>query len=143
MNKMISAIIVVTMAISTTAFAGTPPAVVVALAKQAGISEEEARIRFDQSIAAITSELAAGRDVTVTNFGKFYLSEREARTGRNPKTGAAIAIPAKRYPKFSSAERLKDSLNPEPQSPLPTGSLEVATAVQPIEAPSGTTTAVK
>jgi DNA-binding protein HU-beta len=113
MSKLIKTIVVLMLSVSTTAIAGTNPAVVVTLAKQAGISEEEARIRFEQSIAAITAELSAGRDVTITNFGKFYLSEREARTGRNPKTGAAIAIPAKRYPKFSSAERLKDSLNPE------------------------------
>ena len=88
------------------------PAVVVEYAKQAGGSPEQAKLEFDRVILAIKAELKAGRDVTITNFGKFYVQGRDARTGRNPKTGAPIQIAAKKYPHFISADKFKDELNP-------------------------------
>ncbi len=60
----------------------------------------------------ISKELQAGREVQVRSFGTFYAKQRAARTGRNPKTGEQLAIPAKRYPRFRSSESLKRLLNP-------------------------------
>lgn len=84
---------------------------VLAVAKEAGVSEAEATKQVQVVFKALGEELAGGRDVTVRNFGKFYVSHREARVGRNPQTGASIDIPAKRYPKFRSSEKLKSALN--------------------------------
>lgn len=61
--------------------------------------------------AHIQAELEAGREVQIRSFGTFYAKQREARVGRNPKTGEDIQIPARRYPRFRSSEALKRSLN--------------------------------
>jgi DNA-binding protein HU-beta len=62
-------------------------------------------------LETIRDSLAAGETVTLTGFGSFKVSERAARTGRNPQTGAPIKIPAKRVVKFSTSKGLKDALN--------------------------------
>ncbi len=56
----------------------------------------------------IAVELDAGRDVSIAGFGKFETRRRAARMGRNPATGAAIHIPAKKYPAFKAGKGLKD-----------------------------------
>ena len=81
------------------------------LAKQSGITQEQAKKQVKDVFLALRSELEKGNEVTVRNFGKFYLSERQARKGRNPGTGQAVDIPAKRYPKFRSSDNLKKALN--------------------------------
>jgi DNA-binding protein HU-beta len=63
--------------------------------------------RFD----AIAGELAAGRDIAIAGFGKFSVTERAAREGRNPATGETIQIAASRAAKFSAAAALKQQLN--------------------------------
>ena len=63
---------------------------------------------------AITGELAAGRDVAIAGFGKFTISDRAAREGRNPATGETIQIAASRAAKFSAAAALKAQLNAWP-----------------------------
>ncbi len=59
-----------------------------------------------QGIIAV--ELDAGRKVNIAGFGQFGLKYRSAREGRNPATGAAITIPAKKYTHFRPAKGLKD-----------------------------------
>jgi DNA-binding protein HU-beta len=49
--------------------------------------------------------------VTLVGFGTFYAAKRSARTGRNPRTGAALAIKAARMPKFRAGKALKDAIN--------------------------------
>jgi len=49
--------------------------------------------------------------VTLVGFGTFYASQRAARTGRNPQTGAALNIKAARLPKFRAGKALKDAIN--------------------------------
>lgn len=61
--------------------------------------------------AEIVKTVAAGGDYTVIGFGKFYASQRQARTGRNPSTGAEIKIPAAMVPKFSAGKAFKDAVN--------------------------------
>ena len=56
----------------------------------------------------IAVELDAGRDVSITGFGKFETRRREARSGRNPATGATIQIAAATVPAFKAAKGLKD-----------------------------------
>ncbi|MEB2286217.1 MAG: HU family DNA-binding protein [Myxococcales bacterium] len=62
---------------------------------------------FDDIVAA----LKAGDKVHIAGFGTFQVSERKARTGRNPKTGEPIQIEASRSAKFKPGKALKDSLN--------------------------------
>lgn len=59
----------------------------------------------------ITAALADGRRVELRGFGAFSTREREARTGRNPRTGTAVAVDAKRVPYFKPGKDLRERLN--------------------------------
>ena len=91
--------------------AESPRGFVTAYAKAASVSEDLAQQQVSALFGALTDELKAGREVSVRNFGKFSVKQREARKGRNPKTGAALDIPAKRYPRFTASDSLKNGLN--------------------------------
>jgi DNA-binding protein HU-beta len=70
-------------------------------------AERAINIMLDDVIAA----LRQGERVNISGFGTFSVSERKARTGRNPKTGESIEISASRSAKFKPGKQLKDSLN--------------------------------
>jgi DNA-binding protein HU-beta len=78
------------------------------LAQKAGVGKDDVENVFD----AIASELAGGGEVAIAGFGKFSVSRRSAREGRNPATGATIQIAASNAAKFSAASALKGKLNP-------------------------------
>ncbi len=59
----------------------------------------------------ITGALAAGRRVELRGFGAFSTRGRDARTGRNPRTGAAVKVDAKRVPYFKPGKELREKLN--------------------------------
>jgi DNA-binding protein HU-beta len=59
---------------------------------------------------AITKSLKKGQPVTLVGFGTFGVGKRKARMGRNPQTGAAIKIAAKKVPKFSAGKGLKNAV---------------------------------
>lgn len=82
------------------------------LASELKVSESDADKQVDAVIEAIKSELVAGNEVVIRNFGRFYIQARDAREGRNPKTGEKLQIPARKYPKFASADGLKKAVNP-------------------------------
>jgi DNA-binding protein HU-beta len=71
------------------------------------IAERAVNTVFDDIVAA----LKAGDKISISGFGTFAVSSRKARTGRNPKTGDAIEIPASKSAKFKAGKALKDSLN--------------------------------
>jgi len=81
------------------------------VAADSGLSGEQAKSAIDAAFDAITGELAAGRDVAIAGFGKFSVSDRAAREGRNPATGERIQIAASRAAKFSATAALKAQLN--------------------------------
>ncbi len=81
------------------------------IATDAGITAGQAASVVDAAFDAIAGELAAGRDVAIAGFGKFSVTERAARKGRNPATGETIQIAASRAAKFSAAAALKAQLN--------------------------------
>jgi DNA-binding protein HU-beta len=60
---------------------------------------------------SLSSILANGSEVTLIGFGSFKITERAARTGRNPKTGEPIQIPASKVPTFKAGKALKDAVN--------------------------------
>jgi DNA-binding protein HU-beta len=82
------------------------------VAESAGIGVGQARSAVDAVFDTISSQLASGGEVSVAGFGKFGVSHRAARMGRNPATGATIQIRASKAPKFSAASALKKHLNP-------------------------------
>ena len=58
----------------------------------------------------VHEQLARGEEITLPGVGKFTVTERAARTGRNPQTGEALEIPASRQPKFKAAKVLKEAV---------------------------------
>ena len=76
-----------------------------------GISKKQASQAFESLVEVIVMHLEKGERVQVPGLGSFALSARAARTGRNPKTGAAIAIAASKNVRFKAGKDLKDSVN--------------------------------
>jgi DNA-binding protein HU-beta len=82
-----------------------------AIAKEADISKAAAARALDAATAAITGALKKGDSVTLIGFGTFKVSQRAARTGRNPQTGKEIKIAARKAPGFTAGKALKDAVN--------------------------------
>ncbi len=82
-----------------------------ALADRMDVSRAQADRSLSAVLDIITERMAAGEKVSFTGFGSFEVSQRAARTGRNPQTGATIKIAAARVPKFSAGASLKGAVN--------------------------------
>lgn len=81
-----------------------------AIAKEADLPKATAAKALDGVINAVTNALKHGDTVTLIGFGTFYVGERSARTGRNPKTGEPLEIKACKTPKFRAGKCLKDAI---------------------------------
>ena len=81
------------------------------VSSETGLSASDAKNAVDATFAAIAGELANGSEVAVAGFGKFSVSARSAREGRNPATGETIQIAASNAARFSAASALKKQLN--------------------------------
>lgn len=81
------------------------------IAKDAELSKASAGKALDATIAAVKLALKKNDSVTLVGFGTFYVGERAARTGRNPRTGKSIKIKAAQVPKFRAGKGLKDAVN--------------------------------
>ena len=73
-------------------------------------SKKEALLAVDATLAAIQKALKKGNAVTLVGFGTLRVSKRKARTGRNPQTGKAHKIAAKKVPVFKAGKGLKDAV---------------------------------
>ena len=73
-------------------------------------SKKEAELAIGTTLAAIQKALKKGDTVTLVGFGTFRVSKRKARKGRNPQTGEAIKIPAKKVPVFKAGKNFKDAV---------------------------------
>lgn len=82
-----------------------------AMAAEAGLSKADAKKALDGFINATSSALKGGDRVSLIGFGSFSISERSARTGRNPQTGKEIKIAAKKVVKFKAGAELSNSVN--------------------------------
>ena len=82
-----------------------------AIAESAGISKASAGDALNGALSAIKDALKKNESVTLVGFGTFKVGKRAARTGRNPRTGAAIKIKAAKVPKFTAGKALKDAVN--------------------------------
>ena len=76
-------------------------------AKEAGLSKAAAEKALSATIAAIVKAVSKGDAVTLVGFGSFKSAKRAARTGKNPKTGAAIKIAATTVARFSAGASFK------------------------------------
>jgi len=81
-----------------------------AVAKDAGISKTLAGTVLDTTIATITKGLSKGDRVALAGFGSFLVSSRKARSGRNPRTGATITIPATKVARFKPGDKLAQAV---------------------------------
>ncbi|MEZ7911913.1 MAG: HU family DNA-binding protein [Propionivibrio sp.] len=81
------------------------------IAQSADLSKAAAGRALDATIAAVKVALKKGGTVSLVGFGSFYVGKRAARSGRNPRTGAAIKIKAAKVPKFRAGKGLKDAVN--------------------------------
>ncbi len=82
-----------------------------AIAEKAGISKKDAENAVNAFTNVVADALVDGDKVQIVGFGAFEVAERAARTGRNPKTGETIQIPASKAPKFKASKTLKEIVN--------------------------------
>lgn len=82
-----------------------------AIAKEADVTKEVAQRVLDATITSITSSLKGGNQVSLVGFGSFKVNNRQARQGRNPKTGEPMTIAASKSPVFKAGKGLKDAVN--------------------------------
>ena len=81
------------------------------IAGACNISKVQATTAIDTAVESITASLKKGVRVALIGFGTFSISQRKARNGRNPQTGAAIKIAARRVAKFTPGNELKKVVN--------------------------------
>lgn len=79
------------------------------LAAHADVSNKQAEAVLNALTTTVLDAVRAGNELAITDLGKFSVSQRESRTGRNPATGEAMQIPAKTVPHFAAAKALKDA----------------------------------
>ena len=84
---------------------------IAAVAEAAELSKADATRAVDAVIDTVTGQLKDGGEVRIVGFGTFATSKRAATTGRNPRTGETINIPASVQPKFKAGKALKDAVN--------------------------------
>ena len=84
---------------------------VAAIADQAEISKKDAEKALKAFTDVVGEQLKKGGKVQLVGFGTFEVSERAAREGRNPQTGAVMPIAASKAPKFKAGKALKDLIN--------------------------------
>jgi DNA-binding protein HU-beta len=80
------------------------------VAELTGYPKTQVAMTYDLLFELMTEALGADEKITVPNFGTFQVSERPARTGRNPATGEPIEISASKSVRFKVSRNLKDSL---------------------------------
>ena len=81
------------------------------IANEFEFSKRQATDMVEKVLDEITAALQRGDKVQLIPFGSFLVRERKAREGRNPKTGATVAIPARRVPAFAAGKGLRDAVN--------------------------------
>ena len=84
---------------------------IASVASSAGLSKADAAGAVDAVLDGIAGALSSGGEVRLVGFGTFSVANRAATTGRNPRTGEAIQIPASKQPKFKAGKALKDAVN--------------------------------
>ncbi len=84
---------------------------VAAIAEKAEITKKDAEKALAAVISSVTDAMAAGDKVQLVGFGTFEVRARDARTGKNPRTGEVIKIAASKVPAFKAGKALKEIVN--------------------------------
>jgi len=82
-----------------------------AMSEETGLTKVDCKKSVEAFVNIVSNELKDGGKVALVGFGTFSISERQARTGRNPQTGKEIEIPAKNAVKFKAGSELSSSVN--------------------------------
>ena len=88
----------------------TKAELITAIAADTGLTKKSAGAAVDAFVDAVSGALAKGEKVQLVGFGSFDVKQKAARMGRNPQTGAAVKIPARKAPKFKAGKALKDAV---------------------------------
>ena len=88
----------------------TKAELIAVVARDTNITKTAAAQAIDSITDTITKDLKKGGRTTLTGFGTFSVANRKARTGRNPRTGQEIRIPASKTPKFKAGKALKEAV---------------------------------
>ncbi len=86
---------------------------ITSVARASGLTKLDAEKAINATFQSITATLKKGDYAFVMGFGRFTVAQRQSTTGRNPRTGEKIQIPAKRVVRFSSGKALKEAVNLE------------------------------
>jgi DNA-binding protein HU-beta len=81
------------------------------VAAEQGVAKEHTKKILDSALAAIAAAASAGEEVTLAGFGRFKVTDRAERQGRNPATGETITIAASKKLAFTAAKNIRDALN--------------------------------
>ena len=84
------------------------------VARVTELTRKDSEVIVDTLFESVIKALKAGDKLEVRGFGSFRVRERNARVGRNPKTGEKVEVPAKRVPYFKPSKELKDLINQKP-----------------------------
>ena len=84
---------------------------VAAIAEKAELSKKDSEKALKAFTEVVAEELKKEEKIQLVGFGTFEVSNRAARTGKNPQTGKAIKIPASKAPKFKAGKALKETVN--------------------------------
>jgi nucleoid DNA-binding protein len=93
------------------------------LAPALDLSKEKAEKTVEAVFAAIVKALKDGEKLDIRGFGNFKIKDQPARQARNPRTGEAIAVPAKKVAVFKPGKELAEALNPAAEAQSGTGAL--------------------
>jgi DNA-binding protein HU-beta len=85
------------------------------IAKDAALTKRQSEKVLDALMGSIQDALSNGEKITLMGFGTFSAMSRVARTGRNPRTGQALYLPARKTPKFSAGKGLREALRSSSQ----------------------------
>src|SRR6185436_1098078 len=107
------------------------------VAKVTELTRKDSEVIVDTLFESVIKALKTGDKLEVRGFGSFRVRQRNARVGRNPKTGEKVEVPAKRVPYFKPSKELKDLINddgtvatPQP-GPEPAGEIPPADTMVP------------
>jgi integration host factor subunit beta len=88
------------------------------------LTRRDGEVIVDTLFDSVIGALKSGDKIEIRGFGSFRTRQRNARTGRNPKTGAKVDVPAKRVPFFKPSKELRDSVNRQDAQTSKTGDVD-------------------
>ena len=86
------------------------PEFVTLLAERCEVTKKDAEEMYDDVFGTLADVIAGGEEVAIPGLGRVKITDRPARTARNPKTGDTVEVPAKKAPKFQFAKNIKEAV---------------------------------